>query len=82
MVSLLHDIGYTPSKVDPDVWMIPAIKSDGTEYYEYALVYVDDGLVIICVPMKTSEGIKCVLKLKGDKSEPPDMYLGASLEKF
>ena len=31
--------------------------------------------------MKTIEGIKCVFKLKGDKSEPPNMYLGASLEK-
>ena len=31
--------------------------------------------------MKTIEGIKCVLKLKEDKSEPPDMYLGSSLEK-
>ena len=30
--SLLHNIWYTPSKVDPDVWMIPAIKPDGTEY--------------------------------------------------
>ena len=32
LASLLHGIGYTPFKVDPDVWMIPAIKSDGTEY--------------------------------------------------
>ena len=30
--------------------------------------------------MKRIEGIKFVFKLKGDKSEPPDMYLGASLE--
>ena len=50
--SLLHGIGYTPSKADPNVWMRPAIKSDGTEYYKYALVYVDDVLVISCVPIK------------------------------
>ena len=31
--------------------------------------------------MKTIEGIKCKFKLKGDKSEPSDMYLVASLEK-
>ena len=65
LASLLQDIGYTPSKVDPDVWMRPAIKSDGTEYYKYALVYVDNVLVISCVPMKTLEGIKCVFKTKG-----------------
>ena len=80
--SILHDIGYTPSKVDPDVWMTPEIKSYGTEYYEYALVYVDNVLVISCVPMKTTERIKCVIKLKGDKADPPNMYLGASLKKL
>ena len=26
LASLLHNIGYTPSKADPDVWMRPAIK--------------------------------------------------------
>ena len=31
--------------------------------------------------MKKIEGIKCVFKLKGDKSEPPGMYLGASIKK-
>ena len=53
--SLLHDIWYTPFKADPDVWMRPAIKSYGTEYYKYALVYVDNVLVIRCVPMKKSK---------------------------
>ena len=80
LASLLHDIWYTPSKADPDVWMRPEIKSDRTEYHKYALVYVDDVLVISSVPMKTIEGIKFVFKLKVEKSEPPDMYLGASLE--
>ena len=81
LVSLLNDIGYTPSKSDPDIWMIPAIKSDGTEYYKYSLVYVDDVLVISCVPMKTIEGIKFIFKLKGYISEPTNMYLRKSLEK-
>ena len=60
--------------------MRPAIKSDIMEYYEYALVYVDNVLVISYVSMKTIEGIKCVFKLKEYKAEPPDMYLGASIE--
>ena len=55
--SLLHNIGYTPSKEYLDVWMILAIKSDRKEYYEYALVYVDNVLVIICFPIKKTEGI-------------------------
>ena len=64
MESLLHGIGYTPSKADPDVWMIPSIKSDRTEYYKYDMVYVENVLVISCAPTKTIEGIKCVLKIK------------------
>ena len=80
LTSLLQKIGHAPSKADPDVWMIPAIKSDGAAYLKYALVYVDDMIVISCAPIKTIKGIKCVFKLKGDKKEPPNMYLGASLE--
>ena len=80
LVSLLHHIWCTSSKSDPDVCMIPAIKSDGTEYYKYALDYVEDLLVISCFPMKTIEGIKLIFKLKRYKAEPPGMYLGASLE--
>ena len=80
LAGLLHDIGYVPSKADPDVWMKEAIKPDGTEYYEYVLCYVDDVLAMSCNPMKTIDGIKSMFKLKDDKAEPPDIYLGASLE--
>jgi hypothetical protein len=30
----------------PDVWVRSAIKSDGTEVYEYVLLYTDDALSI------------------------------------
>ena len=43
------------------------------------LCYVDNVLSILSTPMKTIEVIKAVFKLKGDKSEVPDMYLGASI---
>ena len=29
LVETLHDLGYVPSKADPDVWMRPAVKSNG-----------------------------------------------------
>ena len=45
------------------------------------LCYVEDVLAISAKPMKTTEGIKSVFKLKGDKAEVPDMYLGASIQK-
>ena len=54
LASLLNNIRYTPFKADPDVWIRPAIKSEVTEYYKYDLIYVDNVLVISCVPMKTN----------------------------
>ena len=44
------------------------------------LCYVDNVLAISTDIMKTIDDIKQVFELKGDKVEPPDMYLGASLQ--
>ena len=82
LAGVLKDIQYQPTKADPDVWIRPAICKDGSEYYEMILCYVGDILAISIDPMKKIEGIKQVFKLKGDKAEPPDMYLGASLQRF
>ena len=30
LAGVLHDIGYIPSKADPDVWISPAVKPDGS----------------------------------------------------
>jgi hypothetical protein len=37
--SCMHHIGFYSCPADPDVWMRSAIKSDGTEVYEYVLLY-------------------------------------------
>ena len=57
-----------------------AIIPDGMEYYKYVLCYVDDVLAIIYNPMRTIEIIKRMFKLKDDKIEPPDTFLGALLD--
>jgi hypothetical protein len=77
----LHDLNYRPSLADPDVWLKAAVKPDGFEYYEMVLCYVDDVMVISHQPGKTIDGLQKVFKLKGDKAEAPDMYLGVGLEK-
>ena len=82
LAAVLHDLSYLSLKADPDVWIRPAVRPDGSEYYEMALCYVDDVLVIAAEPMKTMDGIRAVFKLKGDKAEKPDMYLGASLSEL
>ena len=79
LAGVLHDIGYTPYKADPDVWLRPAVKPYGAEYYEMVLCYIDDVLAISDMPMRTMDGIRSVLKLKDDKAELPDVYLRATL---
>ena len=76
----LYEIGYKPTRGDPDVWIRPAVKSDGFEYYEMVLVYVDDIFAISHLPTKTLEQIQEEFKFKNDEIAPPDMYLGSKLE--
>ena len=44
------------------------------------LVYVDDVIAISHEPEKVIEGIQAVFKLKGDKAEVPEMYLGGGVK--
>ena len=75
----LHDIGFRPSLADPDVWMRPAVREDGFKYWEYILCYVDDVLAISDHPDKILKGVQIKFKLKEDKMEPPEVYLGAGM---
>ena len=71
LAGVLRDIDYLSTKGDPDLWILPAVKSDGTEYHEMVLCYVDNALEILATPMKTIEGINAVFKLKGENTEVP-----------
>ena len=42
----ISHLGYTLCKADPDLRMRVEKKDNGTEYYEYMLLYVDDCLCI------------------------------------
>ena len=79
LVETLHDISFKPMKADPDVWIHPVVKPDGTEYYEYIMCYVDDILSVSRDAKSILQSLQGQFKLKGDKIEPPDMYLGAQL---
>ena len=79
---MLHEIGFRPSMADPDVWMRPAIKDSGLKYWEYILCYVDDVLCIHEDPTIALKQIATKFKLKEDKMDEPDIYLGASLSKM
>ena len=78
----LHDIGFIPTRADPDVWHQLAVKPDGFEYYEYILCYVDDLLAISHDAEKVLKSVQDTFKFKDDKIDKPDVYLGAQLDKM
>jgi hypothetical protein len=79
LADTLMDTGYRPTKADPDVWIRPATKSDGFEYYEMVFCCVDDILSIADDPKSTLLALTRTFKVKDDKIEPPKLYLGAQL---
>ena len=75
-------LNFKSCLADPDMWMRPAIKSNGNTYYEYILLYVDDALVV-------SENAESILRnelgryfyLKEESIGPPTIYLGGRVRK-
>jgi hypothetical protein len=41
LAATLQEDGFKACKADADVWMRPAVKADGSKYYEYALCCFD-----------------------------------------
>jgi hypothetical protein len=74
-------MGYAPTRADPDVYLQKAVKPDGFPYYEMVLCYVDVILVISHMPKATTDELKLTFKIKNDKNEEPEMYLGARLKR-
>ena len=82
LAETLHKLNHVPSKADLDVYMRPAVKPNGFEYYEYVLCYVDEILSIYHCPDVTMDGIRSSFTLKDNKVEEPTDYLGAQLSKM
>jgi hypothetical protein len=81
LVQNLWDMGYRSTIADPDVFMRKASKSNGFEYYEYMLTYVDDCLCVSHRPEDTMDVIGKIYDLK-DMVKPPERYLGANIKKW
>jgi hypothetical protein len=75
-------LGYIPCLADNDVWYRANVReTDGFEYYEYVLIYVDD---ILCVSHAAKEALKRINKffpMKPGSIQAPDIYLGAKISK-
>ena len=80
----MTDLSFTPCQADPDVWMQPAVKPDGTKYYEYVLIYANDILVISHRASTIMDNLSALYCLKENPSNrkgygTPDSYLGANI---
>ena len=80
----MEHMGYESSLGDPDVWFRKAVKDDGTEYYEYMLLYVDDTLCCSEHPMEAMLELDKYFPMKKDKKGkpiigPPSIYLGGKI---
>ena len=76
---LIKELGFTQCKADNDVYLKPATKEDGSEYYEYVLVYTDDLLVISMDPRRILLFMDQHFLLKPDSIGKPTKYLGADI---
>jgi hypothetical protein len=59
--------------------MRSANKPDGTPYYEYVLIYVDDILAISHDPNSIMDSLAKYYTLKTGSAKAPDKYLGAQI---
>ena len=66
----LINIGYKSTRADPEVWIRPAFKPDGFEYYEMVLVYVDDILHLSHDTKPTMEALRKLYELKLESCGP------------
>jgi hypothetical protein len=84
LAQTMYDLKFQSCRADPDVWYRAATKADGTKYYEYVLIYVDDILTISEVPKDVMETLSGLYRLKedpttGKKYDRPTRYLGADI---
>ena len=78
----MRHLDYTSFPADPDLWMRPATKPDGSQYYSYILLYTDDALVIDCNAEDVLRNqLGKYFELKQESIGPPDIYLGGKVSK-
>ena len=82
LCSCMRHLQFESCLADPDVWMRPAKKADGSEYYEFVLLYTDDILVISENGEEVlRNGIGKYFELKEESIGPPSLYLGGHMSK-
>jgi hypothetical protein len=78
----LRELGFISSKADPDLWMRPAVKSNGDKIYEYVISYVDDLIFQGLDPKGFMDTLGMRFTLKPGSIKEPETYLGVDIKKF
>ena len=76
-----NKLGFRSSLADPDLWYRPMTAKDGTKYYAYILVYVDDILILDKYPERFMNLLKDNYTVKPSSVGEPKVYLGADISK-
>lgn len=76
----MKTIGYRPCLADPDVWFKEETRpNDGSRYYAYMLLYVDDCLAIHYDAIGALRELDKYFPMKAGSIGDPKIYLGAKL---
>ena len=81
LTQTLRDLGYVSSKAHTGVRLKAKTKHDGTEYYAYVLVYVDDLLHLHHDPDTFMNLLAEVYRLSDGSVGEPNRYIGDNIEK-
>ena len=68
------------SLADNDVWLKQDMRSDGSSYYTYILVYTDGILIVSDNPTQYMAQLKANYYVKESSIGPPNIYLGSRVK--
>ena len=82
LANCMRHLGWKLCLADPDVWLKEEVQpSDGFKYFAYALIYVDDTLIVHHKAEAALHEIDKYFKMKPGSIGDPDFYLGAKLRR-
>ena len=78
----MYHLKFMSCPADPDVWMRPALKADGTEYWEYVLCML---MIFLLCQIRGEHVLRNEIgkyfKMKESSIGPPTIYLGGHVRK-
>ena len=78
----MTSMNFQSCPADPDVWMRPGTKANGSTYWQYVLLYTDNILAIMEEPEKYLRNeLGSYFTIKEKSIGPPKQYLGNKVSK-